>query len=139
MTAPRPLAYWTSTISRLIDEQAEDGIAAAGLERSQWRVLDRLASGAVEESRAGELLAPYAGVDSVDEVLRSLVMAGLAEQRNQDFRLTAHGEERAAELRAGPVEAVSERAVADLEQDELDALLAGLERVARNLGWLEQG
>ncbi|TWG92656.1 hypothetical protein L615_000700000630 [Nocardioides sp. J9] len=136
MTAPRPLPYWTSTVSRLIDEQVEDAVAAAGLTRPQWRVLDRLASGSVQVDDAPELLSPYAGGQAPAEVLDSLVADGLAEELSQEYRLTPAGHERVDELRAGPVQAVADRATADLSPEEHDALLDTLERIARSLGWL---
>lgn len=137
MTAPRPLSYWTSTINRLIDEQVEDAVEATGITRPQWRVLDRLAAGAVEAEHAVGLLAPYAGGEAPSVVLDALVQAGLAEERGQDYRLTSAGEQRVEELRAGPVQAVVDRATADLAPGEHEAVLTGLEHVARNLGWLD--
>jgi hypothetical protein len=137
MTAPRPLSYWTSTITRLIDEQVEDAVEATGLTRPQWRVLDRLASGSVEAGQAVELLAPYAGGEAPSDVLDALVKDGLAEARSHDYRLTPDGEKRVEELRAGPVQAVVDRATEGLAPEEEAALLAGLEQVARSLGWLE--
>lgn len=138
MTAPRPLSYWTSTITRLIDEQVEDAVEATGLTRPQWRVLDRLASGSVEAGRAPELLAPYAGGESASDVLAALAKSGLAEERGQDYRLTHEGEKRVEELRAGPVQAVVDRATDALAPGEHEALLESLEHVARNLGWLDE-
>ncbi len=137
MTAPRPLAYWTSTISRMLDEQVEDAVEATGLTRPQWRVMDRLAAGSVQAGHAVELLAPYAGGEAPSVVLAALAQAGLAEERSQDYRLTDAGRRRVEELRAGPVQAVVDRATADLAPGEHDALLEGLEHVARNLGWLD--
>lgn len=137
MTAPRPLSYWTSTIGRMLDEQVEDAVEATGLTRPQWRVMDRLAAGAVQAEHAVELLAPYAGGEAPSVVLAALSQAGLAEERSQDYRLTDAGRRRVEELRAGPVQAVVDRATADLEPGQLEALLEGLEHVARNLGWLD--
>lgn len=137
MTAPRPLSYWTSTISRLVEEQVEDAVTATGLDRPQWRVLDRLAAGAVAREQATDLLAPYAGGEATTDVLRSLVSAGLAEEQAHEFRLTEAGRERVTELREGPVRAVNDRATAELDPAELDAVLTGLEQVARGLGWAQ--
>lgn len=137
MTAPRPLAYWTSTISRLLDEQAADAVEATGLSRPQWRVLERLAAGAVEREQAPALLAPYAAGE--DGVLDRLDSRGLAEEQAQEYRITAKGQALVEELRAGPVEAVTDRATDGLDDGELERLLAGLEKVARSLGWAEVG
>lgn len=128
MTAPRPLGYWLTTLDRLVEEQIADAVEASGLRRSQWRVLSRLALGAITEGS----LDPGAEDD-----VRALGDAGLVEHHGAEYRLTATGHDRVAELQEGPVQAVADRAVADLSPAEQDALLAGLEKVARSLGWLE--
>jgi len=140
MTAPRPLPYWMRTIDRLIDEQVVDAVEATGLDRRAWTVICRLEHGAVRAEEVEDLLAPYGGSkETTAEVLRRLVDDGLTERAGPDYRLTDAGERRAAELQAGPVRAVVDRATADLGEDELARMLAGLERVARSLGWMEPG
>ncbi len=138
MTAPRRLAYWARTIDRLVDEQVADAVEADGIDRRQWPVLMGLHHGSVRAEEVETLLAPLTGPGpTASEVLRSLVADGLAEVQADDFRLTAEGVARVEALQAGPVQAVVERATADLGEAELEQLLASLERVARNLGWLD--
>ena len=138
MTAPRPLGYWLTTLGRLLDEQVADAVEATGLSRVEWHVLSRLAHGGVLDDQAAALLAPFAGAD-VEEVVRRLVREKLVEHRGNEYRLTVAGHDRVAELQDGPVQAVVERATEDLEPAEYDALVDGLERVARSLGWLDAG
>ncbi|WP_408897481.1 hypothetical protein ACJ5H2_21535 [Nocardioides sp. R1-1] len=138
MTAPRPLPYWMRTIDRLVDEQVLDAVEAAGIDRRSWSVLCRLEHGAVRAEDVEELLAPYGDSGlTPSEVLRGLVREGLTELVGHDYRLTSEGERRVAELQAGPVRAVVDRATADIDDAELARTLEVLERVARNLGWLD--
>lgn len=126
MTAPRPLGYWLTTLDRLLEEQVEDALAAHGLSRREWHALSRLEHGAVTDDVAEDLLPSLDG----------LVSGGLAEHRSGEYRLTPAGSERVAELQDGPVQAVADRAAEDLSPEQYDALLASLEQVATNLGWL---
>jgi DNA-binding MarR family transcriptional regulator len=139
MTSPRPLPYWMRTIDRLIDHQVLDAVEAAGVDRRGWTVLCRLEHGAIRAEEVEELLAPYGGSGrSAADVLAELERAGLTESVAHDYRLTADGERRVEELQAGPVRAVVDRATADIDEAELDRTLEVLERVARNLGWLDE-
>ncbi len=136
MTAPRPLGYWVKTLDRLIDEQFERAAESTGLSTGEWRVLNRLSVGAEQTETVEESLAPLTNRDrTVTDTLAALVRAGLVEQRAQEHRLSNEGYVRADQVEEAAMERIHAQLDGDLDEQQYDALLATLERMAKALGW----
>lgn len=136
MSAPRPLGYWIKTVDRLLDERFAQAAEAAGVGGREWQVLHRLAVGAVAEEALEEAFGPYVGEgERLAEPVDRVESQGLAERRSGELRLTPSGEERVQEIQDAAVQEVRDRVTDGLGDDEVDQLVATLERLARSLGW----
>ena len=107
-----------------------------GLDRGQWQALTRLEVGAIADDALRDGLAPFlVEGDSADAVLDRLVGDSLAQHSAHEYRLTDRGRERIKEVQDGTADDIRRRATEGLSEEEYDALLSMLERVATNLGW----
>ncbi|WP_433683799.1 MarR family winged helix-turn-helix transcriptional regulator [Nocardia sp. CA-119907] len=59
MAAQRPIGYWLKELDRLINARFEDDLAAAGLTRRHWQMLNSLAEGPRPSADVREGLAPF--------------------------------------------------------------------------------
>ena len=136
MTAPQPLSFWVRTLDTLLKDEFARAAEDAGLDPGQWQVLTRLRVGAVADDVVREGLAPFVASDEkVDDAVEGVVKDGLVEHQANEYRLTDRGEDRVRQVEEQVLGDLHARAFAGLSQDEHDALLSTLERVATNLGW----
>jgi hypothetical protein len=136
MTAPQPLSFWVRTLDMLLKDEFARAAEDAGLDPGQWQVLTRLRLGGVADDVLREGLAPFVTADeSVDALVDGAVSDGMVEHQGNEYRLTSRGLDRVAQIEDQTLGDLHGRAFEGLSQEEKDALLSGLERVAANLGW----
>jgi len=136
MTAPRPLNYWARTLDTMFQDEFAKTAEEVGLDRGQWQALTRLEVGAIADDALRDGLAPFlVEGDSADAVLDRLVGDRLVEHSAHEYRLTQRGAQRIEEVQDRTADEVRGRAIEGLSEEEYDALLSTLERVATNLGW----
>ncbi|WP_433525760.1 MarR family winged helix-turn-helix transcriptional regulator [Nocardia pseudovaccinii] len=59
MAALRPIGYWLKELDRRIDARFEDDLAASGLTRRHWQILNSLAEGPRPAADVRDGLAPF--------------------------------------------------------------------------------
>ena len=139
MTDHRPIGYWLKLVDRLIDEHFDGTLDEHGVTRRQWQLLNLLGRGPATREELNDALSPFLGTDGttaseIDELVESDWVAASP----SGFALTPRGEtafERISE--------VVVRIRADLSQglsdEEYTVTMRSLERMSRNLGWIEPG
>ena len=134
--ATRTLASWLALVDRLVERNFSAALDEHGITRMQWRLLAALADG---EATADQLDAALADLPAFDddqtaaEQLDELVESGWVDATGA-YSLTERGRTAYGHI----VDAVAElrvTALADVSDDEEAAMIAVLERMARNLGW----
>ena len=134
--ATRTLATWLALVDRLIERNFSAALDEHGITRMQWRILTALADG---EATADQLDAALADLPAFDddqtaaEQLDELVESGWVDA-DGNYSLTERGRTAQGHI----VDAVAElrvTALADISAEEEAAMIAVLERMARNLGW----
>ena len=131
----RPIGFWVKLVDRMIERRLAATLEPHGLARRHRQLLNLAERAPVTADEAAAALAPFheRGAD-VAEALADLAGRGALEQAADAFGLTADGR-RLLERARGDVAADREITTAGLDRAEYEALLAGLERIARNLGW----
>ena len=138
MTASRPIGFWLKLVDRLIDQRFEALLEEHGVTRRQWQLLNVLQRGPATLEDLNAAVAPFlqeeAGESSAEH-LEELVGSGWVAP---GYSLTDAGVtaleglgHAVGELRTGMAEGVGD--------DDYATTLAVLERMARNLGWSEEG
>ncbi len=132
----RTLAYWLALVDRLVERGFAGALEEHGITRMQWRILTALSEGPATAEQLDASLADlpaYEDDATAAEQLGELVESGWVEAADA-YRLTERGIaasghilDAVAELRARLLDGVS--------ADEEQAIVALLERMARNLGW----
>jgi DNA-binding MarR family transcriptional regulator len=130
-----PIGYWLKRVDALLTERSDAALAERGFNRLRWQVLNSIAE-AGELRRAGLYadLRPFATPDELDALVTGLVAPGWVAQREdgETIAITEAGQaerERLMQLQQG----VRQRAFAGISAEEYSALVAVLQRVARNL------
>ena len=139
MTDQRPIGYWLKLVDRLIDERFDGTLDEHGVTRRQWQVLNVLGRGPATRDELQDALAPFPGAEGgaageIDELVESEWVAASP----SGFALTPRGDlafERISEVVAGIRADLSE----GLSDEDYDATLRSLERMSRNLGWVDPG
>jgi len=130
----KPIGYWLKHLDQLIEDSFERLLAADGLTRRQWQVLNTLADGPASREQIAEVLAPFwtdAGRESV-AVLDALAGRGWLHSAAERVELTAAGRTSHAELLERVV-ASRRRVTEGISAEDYQAVVGGLARMARNL------
>lgn len=148
MTTPRPIGYWLKLVDRRIDEQFASTLEEHGVTRRQWQLLNVLSRGDATVQHLDAAVAPFLVDDpartdpttgepapeSSAEHLTELIDSGWVDATSTGYHLTERGA--TAFERLEQVVATQRSLMLDgLTQDQYDATLTVLERMARNLGW----
>ncbi|GAA1415917.1 hypothetical protein AUR04nite_32730 [Glutamicibacter uratoxydans] len=138
MNATRPLGYWLKLVDSLIDEQFAATLEEHGVTRRQWQVLNLLEQQPATEAELIAGLSPFFASpdepDSVAEHLNELVESGWITHADGEYSITDRGHTSLMKL-SELVERIRTQSGADLDGSEYDAVVAALEKIARNLGW----
>ena len=138
MNATRPLGYWLKLVDSLIDEQFAATLEEHGVTRRQWQVLNLLEQQPATEAELSAGLSPFFASpdepDSVTEHLSELVESGWITLSNSEYSITDRGHTSLLKL-SELVERIRTQSGQDLDGSEYDAVVAALEKIARNLGW----
>jgi DNA-binding MarR family transcriptional regulator len=128
----RPVGWWVKRLDELLERGLDDVVAAEGLTRRHWQVLDSLAAGEPTRAELAGTLASFATPGQVDDVVADLAARAWVEESGAGLTLTHDG--RAAHGRlAGAVAAFRRRVAEGLSAEEYAATVAGLARMVANL------
>ena len=134
--ATRTLASWLALVDRLVERNFSAALDEHGITRMQWRILTALADGEATADQLDSSLADLPAFDddqTAAEQLDELVESGWVDATGA-YSLTERGRTAHGHI----VDAVAElriTALADISSEEEAAMIAVLERMARNLGW----
>jgi len=134
--ATRTLASWLALVDRLVEQRFSGTLDEHGITRMQWRILTALGDGPATADQLDAALADLPAFDddqTAAEQLDELVESGWVDSTGA-YSLTERGRTAHGHI----VDAVAElrlTALADVSADEEAAMIAVLERMARNLGW----
>ena len=131
----KPIGYWLKHLDRLIEDRFDATLAATGLTRRHWQLLNTLHAGPAGVAGLTESLRPFwtEGDLTVDEVVAELAGRGwISAADDGRWALTPGGVAGHAEIRA-KVHA-ARRAITDgISADEYVRTVATLRRMAENL------
>ena len=128
------MGWWVKRLDELLERGLDDVVAAEGLTRRHWQVLDALAAGPAARADLAAALASFAGPEQVDAVLADLASRGWLDGDGTPS-LTAEGHAAHGRL-AAAVGAFRRRVSDGLTAEEYAQTVAGLARMVANL---EQG
>lgn len=133
MTIPterRPLGYWVEAVARLLASSLEPPLAAAGIDRSEWRTLTVLKRGPATEAELTAAMPPDEA--ELARPLPQLAKLGWVEETDGRWRLTEAGHLAHNDiLRA--VNGVRRTAIDGIAPDDFAITIQTLARVADNL------
>jgi hypothetical protein len=119
-------------LDELLEQGLDDVVAAEGLSRRHWQVLQSLAGGPVPRAELQAALASFAGPQQVDGVLADLAGRGWVADDAGRPELTAAGRT-AHERLAAAVGAFRRRVAEGLTAEEYAQVVRGLARMVGNL------
>lgn len=130
----RPLGYWLKHIDRTIEEQFAQLLAAEGLNRRAWQVLNTLAQAPATAAQLDAALAPFLTEDepTVAGYADALLTRGDATADDGTYTLTSTGRQTHARV-AALVRAQRARVTAGLTPDDYATVIGLLQRIAANL------
>jgi DNA-binding MarR family transcriptional regulator len=132
----RPIGYWVKRIDRAIEEDFERLLAAEGLNRRGWQVLNTLATAPATGPELDTALAPFLTTDepTVAPYAEALAARGWAERTGTGaYALTPEGAESHTRV-AAVVHTARVRIIDGLATGDYAELLRLLRIVAGNLG-----
>jgi hypothetical protein len=128
----KPIGYWLKTLDRLIDENFDRALAAEGVQRRHWQILNIVKTSPAPDAEIAAALGPFwtEGAITPGEVLADMTRRGWI-TGHEPRRLTAGG--------AAALDAIRERAslrekiMAGLTAEQYTQTVAVLEQMAANL------
>ena len=138
MTDQRPIGYWLKLVDRLVDERFDGTLDEHGVTRRQWQLLNLLGRGPATREELQDALAPFGADGSTAGEIDELVESDWIAASPSGFALTPRGDlafERISEVVAG----IRAELADGLSEQDYDATLRSLERMSRNLGWVDPG
>ncbi|CAL9538796.1 MarR family winged helix-turn-helix transcriptional regulator [Streptomyces sp. enrichment culture] len=137
----RPLGYWLKHIDGALTENMDRLLAADGLDRRAWQVLNTLSYGPITVAALDETMTAFLSADepTTRSQVERFVERGWAGQAG-DGRVTLTEEGRRAHERASErARALRMRMMECLSADEYGVLMELLQRVATHLDALAAG
>ncbi|MEV4234939.1 hypothetical protein AB0J47_07155 [Nocardia sp. NPDC049737] len=133
MAAQRPIGYWLKELDRRIDARFADDLAASGLTRRHWQILNSLAEGPRSATDVRDGLAPFWNDPSEWGVqLAQLVDRGDITDDSGTLALTEPG--RISHHQAYALIGKRRRAMLDgITDDQYVATVRLLEKMAENM------
>jgi hypothetical protein len=126
-TPERPLARLLRLVDRLLTEETDRALAALGADRRDWMLLT---------AAAGDIDAPWlkSRLERGGRRVRALVDRGWLHRADGAWTLTEEGRDARERLRRA-MDDIRARAVGAVPPSDYATLTAGLEAIARELGW----
>lgn len=133
MVERRPIGYWLKELDRLLEEDFGRLLAAEGIGRRHWQVLNTVAAGPVSLAEVEAALAPFRSGAGPSVVVGELRARGWVRQDGAGaVELTAEGVAAHAEL-GERVRANRLRVTEGISAQEYRTTVDVLERMAANL------
>ncbi|HEX4058258.1 MAG TPA: MarR family transcriptional regulator [Galbitalea sp.] len=141
MADPRPIGYWLRLVDTLVNEQFSRTLDEHGVTRVQWQLLNVLASGESTVEQLDASLRPFLvadGSESAIDHLTELIESGWVDATGGGYELTERGHG-ARDRLTNVVAAQRTDMTAGVSEADYLAAIGTLERIARNLGWTDEG
>jgi hypothetical protein len=140
MADQRPIGYWLRLVDGLIDDQFAHTLDEHGVTRMQWQLMNVLARGQASVEMLDAAVKPFliAGGETTLDHLTELIESAWVDATPTGYELTERGHgalDRLTNVVAGQRTAMS----AGVSEDEYLTTTRTLERMARNLGWSDEG
>ena len=128
----KPIGYWLKTLDRLIDENFDRALAAEGVQRRHWQILNIVKTSPATNSTIATALGPFwtEGAITLDEVLADMTRRGWI-TGHEPRQLTAAGEAALDAIRERT--SLREKIMAGLTAEQYTQTVAVLEQMAANL------
>ena len=126
------MGWWVRRLDELLEQGLDDVVAAEGLGRRHWQVLQSVAEGPADRAAVSASLASFAGAGELDGVLADLGGRGWLTAEGERLQLTADGRTAHARL-AAAVGAFRRSVAAGMTEEEYAQTVAGLARMVANL------
>ncbi|MDJ0355738.1 MarR family transcriptional regulator [Paenarthrobacter sp. PH39-S1] len=139
MATQRPLGFWLKLVDGLINQQFDGLVEEHGVTRRQWQIMNVLTGSPSTEAELTKVLKPFFDSESdvsAAEPVAELVDSGWVADDGGQFMLTAIGRESLARL-SEVVERNRTQIAEGIPEEEYDAAVDVLQRMAHNLGWSE--
>jgi DNA-binding PadR family transcriptional regulator len=129
-----PIGYWLKRLDGAIDGALASSLAAEGLARRHWQIMNVLHEESSDAPRLGEVLAPFwqQGAIALDEVLSDLERRALVVNDGKLYALTVAGQATRAKV-AEEVDVTRGRLVDGIAREEYLATVKVLQRMTVNL------
>src|ERR1700709_1691253 len=140
MADQRPIGYWLRLVDGLIDDQFAGTLDEHGVTRMQWQLMNVLARGQASVEMLDAAVKPFlvAGGDTTIDHLTELIESAWVDATPTGYELTERGHGALDRLTNVVAEQRTVMAAGVAESEYLTTT-STLERMARNLGWSEQG
>ena len=128
----KPIGHWLKTLDRLIDENFDRALAAEGVQRRHWQILNIVKTSPATNSTIATALGPFwtEGAITLDEVLADMTRRGWI-TGHEPRQLTAAGEAALDAIRERT--SLREKIMAGLTAELYTQTVAILEQMAANL------
>jgi hypothetical protein len=128
----RPIGYWLKTLDRLIDENFDRALAAEGVQRRHWQILNIVKTSPATNAEIAATLGPFwtEAAITLDEVLADMTRRGWI-TGPEPRQLTEGGEAALCAIRERTN--LREKIMAGLTAEQYTQTVAVLERMAANL------
>ena len=128
----KPIGHWLKTLDRLIDENFDRALAAEGVQRRHWQILNIVKTSPATNSTIATALGPFwsEGAITLDEVLADMTRRGWI-TGHEPRQLTAAGEAALDAIRERT--SLREKIMAGLTAEQYTQTVAVLEQMAANL------
>jgi DNA-binding MarR family transcriptional regulator len=128
----KPIGYWLKTLDRLIDENFDRALAAEGVQRRHWQILNIVKTSPVAKTKIAAALDPFwtEGAITLDEALADMTRRGWI--TGQEPRQLTQGGEKALDAIRERTN-LREKIMAGLTAEQYTQTVAVLEQMAANL------
>ena len=128
----KPIGYWLKTLDQLIDENFDRALAAGGLQRRHWQILNIVKTSAATSAEIAAALGPFwaEGAITLDDALADLTRRGWI-TGPEPRRLTADGDQAHDAIRERTN--LRQKIMAGLTAEQYTQTVAVLEQMAANL------
>jgi len=128
----KPIGYWLKTLDRLIDENFDRALAAEGVQRRHWQILNIVKTSPATEAKIAAALDPFwaEGAIALDEALSDMTRRGWITGRERR-QLTQGGEKALDAIREQTN--LREKIMAGLTAEQYTQTVAVLKQMAANL------
>lgn len=128
----KPIGYWLKTLDRLIDENFDRALAAEGVQRRHWQILNIVKTSPATDAEIATALGPFwtEGAITLDDVLADMTRRGWI--TGQEPRELTEGGEAALDAIRERTN-LREKIMAGLTVEQYTQTVAVLEQMAANL------